>query len=61
MKTDFVIKLLHAFIRSIMTSLLMNCGKPILLKMTKTIRKHHLWNAIKITRHRTEEFTVLTL
>ena len=32
---NYFIKLLHSFIRSIMTRLLMNYGKPILLKKTK--------------------------
>ena len=41
-------------IRSVMTRLLMNHEKPILLNMTKN-RKHHLWNARKITQHRTKE------
>ena len=59
-ETYFVIQLLHSFIRSIVARLLRNYGKPILLKMTKN-RKHHLWNARKITHHRTQELWFHTL
>ena len=35
LQNSFIHSFIHSFIRSIMTRLLMNYGKPILLKMTK--------------------------